>query len=267
MKAIESNENQENEDKNGKVEKVEENGTEKQEKRSINKLVKKANAAKNISLLGQVPQKGNTFNMELAKALGILGFQNTRWMETSKHTGVTPKQILDQAHFSKTISIHKQRVNINLLFWGKIKICFTFQVKEEKELEENGGKPKEVVYGKVSKKLSFDDQTRQLHEAYQFLIKRYKLQEDIGHYAERVQALEKQQKRLEKMAIKAENNKNEEMENSEEVELQQLEKKSLKNLAKKAANKNKKADDADKQESKRKRSSSLKRTKKTPKNE
>ena len=89
-------------------------------------------------------------------------------------------------------------------------------MKEEKELEENGGKPKEVVYGKVSKKLSFDDQTRQLHEAYQFLIKRYKLQEDIGHYAERVQALEKQQKRLEKMAIQAENNKNEEMENSED---------------------------------------------------
>jgi len=197
----------------------------------------------------EYPKKCRTFNMELAKALGILGFQNTRWMETSKHTGVTPKQILDQAHFSKTISIHKQRV------------------KEEKELEENGGKPKEVVYGKVSKKLSFDDQTRQLHEAYQFLIKRYKLQEDIGHYAERVQALEKQQKRLEKMAIQAENNKNEEMENSEEVELQQLEKKSLKNLAKKAANKNKKVDDADKQESKRKRSSSLKRTKKTPKND
>ena len=92
MKAIESNENQENEDKNGEVEKVEENETEKQEKRSIKKLVKKANAAKNISLLGRVPQKGNTFNMELAKALGILGFQNTRWMETSKYTGVTPKQ-------------------------------------------------------------------------------------------------------------------------------------------------------------------------------
>ena len=110
MKAIESNENQENEDKNGEVEKVEENGTEKQEKRSIKKLVKKANAAKNISLLGRVPQKGNTFNMELAKALGILGFQNTRWMETSKYTGVTPKQILDQAHFTKTMFINKQRV-------------------------------------------------------------------------------------------------------------------------------------------------------------
>ena len=111
MKALESNENQENEDKNVEVEKVEENDTEKQEeKRSIKKLVKKANAAKNISLLGRVPQKGNTFNMELAKALGILGFQNTRWMETSKYTGVTPKQILDQAHFTKTMFINKQRV-------------------------------------------------------------------------------------------------------------------------------------------------------------
>ena len=116
MKAIESNENQENEDKNGEVEKVEENETEKQEKRSIKKLVKKANAAKNISLLGRVPQKGNTFNMELAKALGILGFQNTRWMETSKYTGVTPKQILDEAHFTKTMFINKQRVIFYTLF-------------------------------------------------------------------------------------------------------------------------------------------------------
>ena len=114
---IEATENQENEDKNVEVEKVEENDTEKQEeKRSIKKLVKKANAAKNISLLGRVPQKGNTFNMELAKALGILGFQNTRWMETSKYTGVTPKQILDQAHFTKTMFINKQRVIFYTLF-------------------------------------------------------------------------------------------------------------------------------------------------------
>ena len=114
---IEATENQENEDKNVEVEKVEENDTEKQEeKRSIKKLVKKANAAKNISLLGRVPQKGNTFNMELAKALGILGFQNTRWMETSKYTGVTPKQILDEAHFTKTMFINKQRVIFYTLF-------------------------------------------------------------------------------------------------------------------------------------------------------
>ena len=133
-KAVESNENQENEDKNGDVEKVEENETEKQEKRSIKKLVKKANTAKNISLLGRVPQKGNTFNMELAKALGILGFQNTRWMETSKHTGVTPKQILDQAHFSKTISIHKQRVLFTLIFAQKKQKLFYFSGKRRKRI-------------------------------------------------------------------------------------------------------------------------------------
>ena len=128
---MESNENQENEDKNVEVEKVEENDTEKQEeKRSIKKLVKKANAAKNISLLGRVPQKGNTFNMELAKALGILGFQNTRWMETSKYTGVTPKQILDQAHFTKTMFINKQRVifDTKTLFFDR----FEFRICQSK---------------------------------------------------------------------------------------------------------------------------------------
>ena len=114
---IEATENQENEDKNGEVEEIEEVDIQAKDKKSMKKLAKQAgNAAKNISLLGRVPKKCRTFNMELAKALGILGFQNTRWMETSKHTGVTPKQILDQAHFSKTISIHKQRVKINLLF-------------------------------------------------------------------------------------------------------------------------------------------------------
>ena len=112
---MESNENQENEVKNVEVEKVEENDTEKQEeKRLIKKLVKKANAAKNVSLLGRVPQKGNTFNMELAKALGILGFTNMRWMETCKKSGITPKQVLDQAHFSKTMMINKQRVSFLL---------------------------------------------------------------------------------------------------------------------------------------------------------
>ena len=118
-----------------------------------------------------------------------------------------------------------------------------FQRKEEEEREKNDGKE---VNEKFAKKMSYDDQIRQLHEAYQFLIKRYKLQESIANVSLMVQSFEKQQKRVEKMAIQSENIKKEEMEN----------------VGKSA----KKVDDADKQELKRKPSSSLKRTKKTPKN-
>ena len=67
--------------------------------------------AKKISLIGRVPKSCRTFNMELAKALGILGFSNTRWMETCKSSGTTPKQVLDKAHFNKTMYINKQRVS------------------------------------------------------------------------------------------------------------------------------------------------------------
>ena len=132
---IEATENQENEDKNGEVEEIEEVDIQVKDKKSMKKLAKQAgNAAKNISLLGRVPKKCRTFNMELAKALGILGFQNTRWMETSKHTGVTPKQILDQAHFSKTISIHKQRVNIYSDFYPTNQNLFYFLGKRRKRI-------------------------------------------------------------------------------------------------------------------------------------
>ena len=119
LKIIEANENQENEDKNGEVEEVptEEDSSPQQDEKKMKKLAKRAgNAAKNISLIGRVPKKCRTFNMELAKALGILGFQNTRWMETSKHSGMTPKQVLDRAHFSKTMFINKQRVTFERRF-------------------------------------------------------------------------------------------------------------------------------------------------------
>ena len=117
-----------------------------------------------------------------------------------------------------------------------------FQRKEEEEREKNDGKE---VNEKFTKKMSYDDQIRQLHEAYQFLIKRYKLQESIANVSLMVQSLEKQQKRMEKMAIQSENIKKEEMEN--------------------VGKSSKKIDDAD-FKLKRKKSSSLKRTKKTPKN-
>ena len=119
LKTIEANENQENEDKNGEVEEVPTEGdsSPQQDEKKMKKLAKRAgNAAKNISLIGRVPKKCRTFNMELAKALGILGFQNTRWMETSKHSGMTPKQVLDRAHFSKTMFINKQRVTFERRF-------------------------------------------------------------------------------------------------------------------------------------------------------
>ena len=127
---------------------------------------------------------------------------------------------------------------------SELNYYLNFQRKEEEEREKSDGKE---VNEKFTKKMSYDDQIRQLHEAYQFLIKRYKLQESIANVSLMVQSLEKQQKRMEKMAIQSENIKKEEMENVG---------KSSKKVD----------DDTDKQELKRKKSSSLKRTKKTPKN-
>ena len=118
-----------------------------------------------------------------------------------------------------------------------------FQRKEEEKREKNDGKE---VNEKFTKKMSYDDQIRQLHEAYQFLIKRYKLQESIANVSLMVQSFEKQQKHMEKMAIQSENIKKEEMEN--------------------VGKSSKKVDDDADFKLKRKKSSSLKRTKKTPKN-
>ena len=129
IETSEANENQENEDKNGEVEEFpteEEKEPDEDDNNSnpdvepppdankvnVKKLIGAANkTAKKISLIGRVPKSCRTFNMELAKALGILGFSNTRWMETCKTSGITPKQVLDRAHFSKTMQINKQRVS------------------------------------------------------------------------------------------------------------------------------------------------------------
>ena len=45
--------------------------------------------------------------MDAAKALGILGFTSTRWLDMS--SGLTPKEELDKAHFSKTMDIMKKK--------------------------------------------------------------------------------------------------------------------------------------------------------------
>ena len=106
---------------------------------------------------------------------------------------------------------------------------------------ENDGKVK--VYGTL-KKMSYDDQIRQVHEAYQFLIKKYKLQESVASTSLMIMTMEREKRAEAKAtAIQTENQKDEE--------------------------KNKKVSfesDADEQKLKRKKSSSLKRTKKTPKN-
>ena len=123
-------------------------------------------------------------------------------------------------------------------------VHINFQIREEEEKEKNGGK---VVFGTIKKKLSYDDQIRQLHEAYQFLIKKYKLEESVANASLMIQTLEREQKRMEKMAIQAESKKDE-IENGTEDKVSPFDQ------------------DADKQKLKRKKSSSQKRTKKTPKN-
>ena len=45
--------------------------------------------------------------MDLAKALGTLGFTSTRWLDMS--SGLTPKQELDKAHFAKMMEIMKKK--------------------------------------------------------------------------------------------------------------------------------------------------------------
>ena len=64
-------------------------------------------------------------------------------------------------------------------------------------------------YSFKRKELSPDDQIRVLHEAYQFLIKKYKLEESVANASLMIQTLEREQKRIEKMAIHAENKKDE----------------------------------------------------------
>ena len=259
LESSEVMENQENEDQNGEVEEVPKEEEEKEpeddnnpqvsenqddKKAHMKKLTlaaNKAKATKNISLIGRVPKSCRTFNMELAKALGILGFTNMRWMETCKKSGITPKQVLDQAHFSKTMMINKQRVSF-LLWIFQPKLWFWFQMKAEEEMENNEGKVQN--FGTL-KKMSFDDQVRQVHEAYQFLIKKYKLQESVASTALMIQTLEREKREAKAVALQNQKDEEKKAENNKKVALES---------------------DADEPKLKRKPSSSLKRTKKTSKN-
>ena len=49
--------------------------------------------------------------MDLAKALGVLGFTSTRWLDMS--SGLSPKQELDKAHFAKMMEIMKKKKVVN----------------------------------------------------------------------------------------------------------------------------------------------------------
>merc|ERR1711884_404947 len=56
---------------------------------------------------GRIPKSCRTSTMDAAKALGILGFTSSRWLDMS--SGLTPKQELDKAHFSKMMEILKRK--------------------------------------------------------------------------------------------------------------------------------------------------------------
>ena len=60
---------------------------------------------------GRIPKSCRTSTMDAAKALGILGFTSTRWLDMS--SGLTPKQELDKAHFDKMMAITKKKVIFN----------------------------------------------------------------------------------------------------------------------------------------------------------
>ena len=92
--------------------------------------------------------------MDLAKALGILGFNSTRWLDRSSFN---PKAELDKAHFKKMMEIMDKK-------------------KADEKGDNKKDKPPEIKYTvKGRKELTPDDQVRILHEAYQYLLKKYNL--------------------------------------------------------------------------------------------
>ena len=73
---------------------------------------------------GKVPKSSRKTTMDLARAMGILGFASSRWLDHS--SGLTPKQELDKAHFSKMMEIMKKRKVIagNLIDLGcDVNLC------------------------------------------------------------------------------------------------------------------------------------------------
>ena len=65
--------------------------------------------AKSKMQKGKVPKSVKRTKMDLAKAMSTLGFTSSRWLDHS--SGLTPKQELDKAHFSKMMEIMKKKKN------------------------------------------------------------------------------------------------------------------------------------------------------------
>merc|ERR1711997_437400 len=75
---------------------------------SFSGLSKKVKIAATLNR-GKVPKICRATTMDLAKAMGILGFTSSRWLDMS--SGLTPKQELDKAHFAKMMEILKRKKN------------------------------------------------------------------------------------------------------------------------------------------------------------
>lgn len=75
--------------------------------KSFSGLIGAAKASKRLSQKGKIPKSCRASAMDAAKAMGILGFTSTRWLDYS--SGNTPKQELDNAHFKKMMEIHKKK--------------------------------------------------------------------------------------------------------------------------------------------------------------
>ena len=102
-------------------------------------------------------------------------------------SGLSPKEELDKAHFSKTMDImkkKKQKVS-TIFFMNKVNRCNKLNLQNEEAKNKNkekfgDGKSKAdlQINSFKRKEKSPDDQIRVLHEAYQFLLKKHKLGED-----------------------------------------------------------------------------------------
>ena len=76
-------------------------------KKTFSGIAVASKAAAKLSTKGKIPKSCRATTMDLAKALGTLGFTSTRWLDMS--SGLTPKQELDKAHFAKMMEIMKKK--------------------------------------------------------------------------------------------------------------------------------------------------------------
>lgn len=113
-------------------------------------------AAKTLNKkIGKVPKSCRANTMDLSKAQAIMGFSSTRWLD--KSAGFNPKDELDKAHFEKMMDIMKKKKNY-------------VPPKSPQVSNRNGMRRKQ---------LTPDDECRVLHEAYQFLFRKYNLGEEL----------------------------------------------------------------------------------------